>query len=120
MERDDTANDLRYLEAESVRCPAGSLSEFRVCTEDAQSLGNVTGVLISPSRRQVRYLVLESRGLFAPRRYLLPAETGAVVHPERKVLQIGARKDELDLQSFKRSSVQEFSNDDAVTAMFAA
>jgi len=120
VKRDHSASDLRYLEAGSVSCPAGNLSEFRVCSEDAQPLGNVAGVLISPSQRQLRYFVVETMGLFTPRRYLLSAETGAVLQPDRKVLQIGARKDQIDLQSFKRNSVQEYSEDDALTAMFAA
>src|SRR4051794_22081067 len=37
--------DLRYLDAASVRIPAGFLSDFRVCTEDSQPLGNIDGVL---------------------------------------------------------------------------
>ena len=40
--------DLRYLDAANVRCPAGYLSDFRVCTGDSQSLGNIDGVLIIP------------------------------------------------------------------------
>ena len=112
--------DLRYLEAQSVRCPAGNLSEFRVCTEDAQPLGNVEGVLISPSERRLAYFVIDSPGFFVHRRYLLPADSGAVVQDEPKTLRISARKDELDLQTFNPRSVSEFSDDDFVETMFAS
>ena len=115
----DAAADLRYLDASSVRCPAGMLSEFRVCTEDAQQLGSVNGVLISPSLRQLRYYVIEQPGLFVQRRYLVSADTGAVLEPDRKTLKIDAPKDELDLQSFKLGSVPPFSDDDLVQTMFA-
>ena len=100
MTTSDTTHGLRYLDAESVRCFTTNLSGFKVCTGDAQPLGSVNGVLISPSSRQLRYFVIETAGLFA-RRYLLPADAGAVFDEVRKTLQIGAKKDELDLQSFK-------------------
>ena len=116
----DTAENLRYLDAHSVRCPAGDLSRFRVCTEDEENLGNVNGVLISPSTRQVRYYVIQTPGLLMKRRYLLPVEAGATVEEDHMTLRIGARKDELDLQSYTPRSVQNFSDDDLLTAMFSA
>jgi PRC-barrel domain len=109
--------DLRYLEADSVRCPAGNLSDFRVCTTDAESLGNIRGVLISPSTRRCEYLVIESRGLFNHRRFLLPVDAGAVVAEEPRTLKVSARKDELDLESFKPNSVRLFSDDDLVSTL---
>jgi hypothetical protein len=114
----DANPDLRYLEADSVRCPAGTLAEFRVVTEDAEALGNVSGVLISPATRRCEYFVIESPGIFSHRRYLLPVEAGAVVENEPKRLKISARKDELELQTFTPSSVPEFSDEDLLTAMF--
>lgn len=120
MKHTDAAADLRYLDAHSVRCPAGNLAEFRVCTEDAQPLGSVDGVLINPTQRQVRYFVIDRPGLFAHRRYLLSADEGAVLQSEGKTLQIPARMEELELTSFSRRTVADFSDDDLVTAMFAS
>ena len=114
-----TAADLRYLEADNVRCPAGNLAEFRVVTADAESLGSVSGVLISPATRRCEYFVIESGGLFSHRRFLLPIEAGAVVQDAPKRLKIPARKDELDLQAYTPNSVREFSDDDLLTALFA-
>jgi PRC-barrel domain protein len=110
--------DLRYLEANSVRCSLGNLADFRVCTSDSKSLGNIEGVLISPSTRRCEYFVLESRSLFEQQRFLLPVGTGAIVE-EPKTLKIAARKDELDLETFTPSSVPQFSDEDLIATIFA-
>ena len=110
--------DLRYLDANNVRIPAGYLSDFRVCTEDAEQLGNIDGVLISPINRRCEYFVIGSKGLFTQRRYLLPIETGATLE-EPATLKINARKDELDLETFTPSSVPAFSDDDLIATMFS-
>ena len=115
----DNKADLRYLEANSVRCSLGNLADFQVCTSDSKSLGNVEGVLISPSARRCEYFVIESRSLFEQHRFLLPVvETGAIVE-EPKTLKIAARKDELDLEKFTPSSVPQFSDEDLITTIFA-
>lgn len=120
MKHTDESADLRYLDAHSVRCAAGNLSDFHVCTEDAQPLGSVDGVLISPSQRQLRYFVIDKPGLLSHRRYLLSIEEGAVLQPDRKTLQIPARMDQLELTSFSRRSVPEFSDDDLIATVFAS
>jgi PRC-barrel domain len=109
---------LRYLDASSVRCPAGYLSDFQVCTQDSESLGNIGGVLISPLTRRCEYFVVESRGLLSHKRFLLPVEAGAIVQ-EPATLKIDARKDELDLEAFTPSSVPQFSDDDLIATMFS-
>jgi len=111
--------DLRYLDAHAVRCSDSNLSEFRVCTQDAQPLGNVDGVLISPSTRRCEYFVITSRGLLTHRRFLVPVEKGAIVQDEFNTLKITARRDELDLETFTQSSVPQFSDDDLITTIFS-
>jgi PRC-barrel domain protein len=110
--------DLRYLDASNVRCPAGYLSDFRVCTEDSESLGHIDGVLISPLTRRCEYFVIEAKGLFSNKQFLLPVEEGAMLQ-EPATLKINARKDELDLETFTPSSVQAFSDDDLITTIFS-
>ena len=110
--------ELRYLDASNVRCPAGYLSDFKVCTEDSESLGHINGVLISPVTRRCEYFVIESRGLFSHKRFLLPVEAGAFLE-EPATLKINARKDELDLETFTPSSVQQFSDEDLLTTIFS-
>jgi hypothetical protein len=116
--RTDDKTSLRYLEANSVRCSDGQLSDFRVCTEDSQPLGSVEGVLISPSTRRCEYFVIESRGLFTHRRFLVPVEAGAVVQDAFNTLKISARKDELNFEAFTPSSVPQFSDEDLITTIF--
>ena len=115
----DWTADLRYLEADSVRCPAGKLAGFRVCTQDHKSLGSISGVLISPATRRCEFFVIQSPGVFSHKRFLLPLDAGAVIE-QPKTLKIEARKDELHLQSFTPSSVPEFSDADLLTTVFAA
>ena len=110
--------DLRYLDASNVRCPAGYLSDFRVCTEDAEPLGHIDGVLISPVTRRCEYFVIEATGLFSHKHFLLPVEEGAILQ-EPATFKINARKDELDLETFTPSSVPEFSDDDLITTIFS-
>ena len=110
--------DLRYLKADSVNCPSGNLAEFRVVTADAEALGNVSGVLISPVTRRCEYFVIASPGLLSQRRFLLPIDAGAVLEDDPKSLRLTARKDELHLQTFSQHSVPQFSDDDLLTAMF--
>jgi hypothetical protein len=110
--------DLRYLKADSVNCPSGTLADFRVVTADAESLGNVSGVLISPTTRRCEYFVIVSPGLLSQRRFLLPVDAGAALAEDPKSLRLTARKDELDLQAFAPHSVPQFSDEDLLTAMF--
>ena len=110
--------DLRYLDASSVRCPAGYLSDFQVCTQDSEALGNIGGVLISPLTRRCEYFVIEARGFLSHKRFLLPVDAGATLQ-EPATLKINARKDELDLETFTPSSVPQFSDDDLIATMFS-
>jgi len=110
--------DLRFLKAASVSCPSGTLADFRVVTADAEALGSVSGVLISPTTRRCEYLVIVSPGFLSQRRFLLPVDSGAVLADDPKSLRLTARKDELDLQAFTPHSVPQFSDEDLLTAMF--
>jgi hypothetical protein len=118
VKRSSQIANLRYLDATSVRCPAGYLSDFRVCTQDSEALGNIGGVLISPVTRRCEYFVIESRAFLNHKRFLVPVEAGAIVQ-EPATLKINARKDELDLETFTPSSVQKFSDEDLITTIFS-
>ena len=116
--RTSVITDLRYLDAASVRCPAGYLSDFQVCTQDSEPLGNIGGVLISPLTKRCEYFVIQSRGFLGQKQFLLPVEAGAIVE-EPATLKISARKDELDLETFTPSSVPRFSDEDLIATMFS-
>ena len=58
----------------SVRDACGST----VCSQDDQKLGSISGVLVEPTSRRVRYFVVKRGGLL-PRRYMLAADIPAVL-----------------------------------------
>ena len=118
-ERPDPAS-LRYLPADHVRCSDGMLSSFQVCTDDAQPLGRVRGVLIQPSERRLAYLVVDAPGRFTRRRLLLRAIDGAVVHDDARMLQLATASGDLEVEEFSRGAVQDFSDDDLLAALFPA
>lgn len=118
VEQDNPAGDLRYLDAQRVRCPLGTLADLALRSEDDEKLGAIEGVLIDPAQRRVLYYVVESPGWFRARRYLLPADAPARVHSQDRVLRFGAPAAALERREFDPESTPEFSDDDLLTAMF--
>ena len=110
---------LRFIEADRVETPAGTLKDFTAVSPTNAKLGKLDGVLVDPSQRQVRYYVVKVTGRLVSRRYLVPAEP-ARLETERRTLQLDVEPNELsscaktDPDSFSR-----FSAEDAVEAMFA-
>jgi hypothetical protein len=115
----DNGEGLRYLDADSVECPVGTLNGLNLVSQDDEALGRIDGVLIDPTKRQIRYYVIDASRLFTRRRYLVPADSPAVVVPEHKVLRMEIRSDSINRQRFDERSVPRFSDDDLLTAMFA-
>jgi len=113
------SQDLCYLGAENVRCPVGTLAGLDVRTADDESLGQLEGVLLDPSQRRVRFLVVQSSGLLRKRRYLLPVEAAPHVEAKDMILRIEAHAGEVTPERFDVRAVRPFSEEDAVTAMFA-
>lgn len=116
----DNAVSLRYLDANSVECPVGKLEGLSLCTQDDEPIGPIDGVLIDPAKRQIRYYVVGGSRLFYRRRYLVPADSPAVVVPEHKALRMEIPADGIERQRFDARAVQRFSDDDLLTAMFAS
>lgn len=108
---------LRYLDADQVTHPSGSLAGVTVCSSDDQALGAISGVLVEPASRRVRYFVVERRVALLPRRYVLAADTPAVLEADDQKLRILSNVD--DLERFDARRVERFSEEDAITAMFA-
>ena len=110
---------LCYLDAEHVRCPVGTLAGLDVRTADDQSLGHLEGVVLDPSQRRVRFLVVQSPGLLRKRRFLLPVEAAPHVEAADMILRVEAHAGEVTAERFDVRDVRPFSDEDAVTAMFA-
>ncbi len=113
------AATLRYLDATAVFSPAGELRDFKVSDSLGSSLGRLTGFVVDPAARQLRYFVVEVARWLSKRRYLIPL-CPATLEPQRRTVTLdcdpGAKNDwrEFDDRQFSR-----FSDDDLLDALFA-
>jgi uncharacterized protein YrrD len=111
--------DLCYLEAQNVELPAGRLAGLEVCSRDDEKLGDIDGVLIEPSARRIRYLVVKSPGWFRKGRYLVPVQDVARLEKDQNVIRIEAPAAEVPRETFTPDAVRPFTDEDVVTVMFA-
>lgn len=110
--------NLRYLDACCVQHPAGTLEGLDVCGQDAERLGEIVGVLVEPARRRVRYFVVERPAILRRKRYLLPADCLATLQSDDGTIYMEV--DDQATERFDVASVQRFSDDDVVDAVFAS
>lgn len=111
------AGNLRYMAAADVAHPTGTLAGLTICTQDDEKLGAIGGVLLEPASRRVRYFVVEDAAMLSRRRYLLAADTPAVLDATDSKLRVDANAG--DLERFDSRSFRTASDEDLVTAMFA-
>ena len=109
---------LCYLEASRVEGPVGDLAGATLQNQADERLGTLSGVLIDPSERRLRYFVVDTPGWFRHRRYLISADHPVCMEPERHTLRVDAEPGDLTSAEFDPKTVREFSPDDAVDAMF--
>jgi hypothetical protein len=107
-------SSLRFLDAAHVEHPSGTMRGLNVCTPENERLGSLDGVLIEPETRRVRYFVVGGDRP-APDRYVLRADTPAVLDIRDRKLRVTAHAEDLERL---RETVADFSDEDAVTAMF--
>lgn len=107
---------LRYLDADHVKHPSGTFAGLTLCSRDDHKLGSIAGVLVEPASRRVRYFVVERRVALLPRKFILRADTPAVLEADDRKLKVLATEE--DLERFD-TQVERFSEEDAITAMFA-
>ena len=111
---------LCYLDASKLESSAGDLGGLAVRTQGDEMLGTLDGVLIDPTKRRLRYFVVQDRGLLRRRRYLLSADVPIRVESEGQVLRIDAEKTDVTLyDEYDLRTVRPFSSEDAVEAMFS-
>jgi hypothetical protein len=108
---------LRYLDADHVNHPSGTFAGVTLWSEEDEKLGVIAGVLVDPSTRRVQYFVIERRSVLRPRRYLLPVDSLPVLDADDRKLRVHAKA--ADLQHYDGRFVEPFSDEDAITAMFA-
>lgn len=110
--------DLCYLAARNVEIPAGKLADLEVRTRDEEKLGDVDGIIIEPSARRVRYLVVRS-GRFRKGRYLLPVENLPCLDRSHGALRVDEPAADIEREAFDADSVRPFTDEDVITVMFA-
>ena len=109
---------LRYLDAAAVVGPAGELRDFQVSDTGGFSVGRLTGFVVDPAARQLRYFVVEVARWLSKRRYLIPL-CPATLEPQRRTVTLDCDPDsksgwrEFDDRLFSR-----FSDDDLIDAIF--
>ena len=109
---------LRYLDANAVECPVGTLEGLSLFGSDDQALGVIDGVLINPQTRQLKYFVVDRQRMFNRRRYLVSAEMPAVVLPDDRALRVDIPSENVERQRFDERAVSRFTDDDLMTALF--
>jgi len=112
-----TATDLRFLKAEKVASPSGSLAGLELCCLGDERVGTVDGVLIDPPARCVRFYVVKLAD--RPIRCLLPVETPVRIDTEPRRARIDTPRAALDLEPYDPRATAPFSAEDAITVMFA-
>jgi hypothetical protein len=112
-------SELCYLDAARVESPAGVLSELDVLTADGQPLGTVTGVVIEPAARRVRYYDVRSTGWFNRRRYLLEADQLAQLDAERKAIRLRGEHEAPEVRNLDPRTLRQFSDDDLVSCILS-
>ena len=108
---------LRYLDADHVSHPSGTFAGVTLWSEEDEKLGVISGVLVEPSTRRAQVLRHRTALSLRPRRYLLPVDSLPVFDADDRKLRVHARPD--DLQRYDGRLVEPFSDEDAITAMFA-
>lgn len=114
------ARTLRYLDANAIESPAGKLDGMSLLSQDDEAIGEIDGVLIHPGTRKIRYFVVDTSKLFNRRRYLVSADLPAVVVPDDRAVRLEVPFEDIERHRFDSREVATFSDDDLLTAMFAA
>src|SRR5262245_34235795 len=119
MEKQDTLGDspLRYLPARQVGHGSETFAGVTLCTARGEPLGELAGMIVEPAARRARFLVVERHGTLRSRRYLLDAQTPAVLDSSGRTLRVEA--DEDDLERFDARTVPTFTDDDLIEALFS-
>jgi uncharacterized protein YrrD len=101
-----------------VEHPLGTLAGLNLFTEEGEKLGSLGGVLVEPASRRIRFFVVERSGMLRRRYYLLAADVPASIEVGDRTLRVMAHEEDLEL--FDSGSVRNFSDEDAISAMFAS
>ena len=118
-QRSSEPTQLCYLSADRVEGPFEKFDDFEVVSRENQHIGHFDGIIIDPSERQVRYLVVDEAKFLRHHRYLLPMAP-TQVDAEHHALRVDLDREDLShADSFDAATYRRFSDDDLITALFA-
>jgi PRC-barrel domain len=107
---------LRFLPADKARFGLCHFEKFAVKNDSAERIGELEGFIIDPPARKIRFVVVHPRGLFS-RPCLVPLP-GARIDAESEALHVDETLSRCE--PFDSSRYPELSDDDVITALFAA
>ena len=113
------AGKLCYLAAQDVAIPEGTLAGVDLCSRDDKRLGTLDGVLIDAAARRVRFYVVQSKGWFRGKRFLLSADQPTHLEPEEHILRVDLDADNVSHAAFDGKAVHEYSDEDLMDALFS-
>lgn len=120
MEPMDPVLRLRYIAAEHVETPGGSLDGTVLVSPTDETVGTLDGLIIDPIERHVRYFVIRSRSWLKTQRRLLPVGP-ARLDTEHKTLHVEIAAGELaQLREVHADTFDRYSDDDLLAALFSA
>jgi hypothetical protein len=77
--------NLKFVSADRLDTSLGRLDDVTVVTPGRTQLGTLDGVLIDLDQHRIQFLVVESRGWFSSRHYLVPLGTARFVDGTRQL-----------------------------------
>ena len=109
---------LRFLDARHVTGPAGELGALLVSDSRGLSLGRLTGFVVDPAARQLRYFVVEVGRWLSRQRYLIPL-CPATLEAEQQTMRLDCnRASKSDWREFDDRLFSRFSDEDPLDALF--
>jgi len=109
---------LRFLDARHVTGPAGELGALLVSDSRGLSLGRLTGFVVDPAARQLRYFVVEVGRWLSRQRYLIPL-CPATLEAEQQTMRLDCnRASKSDWREFDDRLFSRFSDNDLLDVIF--
>jgi hypothetical protein len=108
---------LRFVEAARVKAQETALAELEVLTGSGTRVGELTGFVLDPAQRRVRFAVVKD-GWLGRRRFLVPMEEMRL-DPDRRALLVEFADGELNrCAAFRAREYPVFSDEDLLIALF--
>ena len=99
---------LCYLDAKQIEGPLGDFEGAEIRTDSDGKVGHLDGIVVDPTERRVRYLVVEDEG-YLNRRYLVPIDATRVDVEGHALCVEGDNADMRQYEEFNRDAFRSFS-----------